>query len=110
MLDDAIEFLPPTKLYKIARKYIDLTRLRPDAEKPTTANLLTDVKQFEKASLAGDYYESFKVDSRNYTQQSTGTTAWIAQCLRFLDRCVAPMQPRDIPPKSVRPWTSSSNC
>ena len=89
MLDDAIDLLPPVKLHKIAKKYLDLKRLRPDAEKATKASLLTDVKLFEKASLAGEYYESFDVNSRNCTQQSTGTSAWIAKCLRLLDRCVA---------------------
>ena len=88
MLDDAIDLLPPAKLHKIAKKYLDLKRLRPDAEKATKASLLTDVKLFEKASLAGEYYESFDVSSKNCTQQSTGTSAWIAECLRLLDRCV----------------------
>ena len=41
-------------------------RLRPDAEKATNPSLLADVKLFEKASLAGEYYESFGVNSQNY--------------------------------------------
>jgi hypothetical protein len=88
MLDDAIELLPLAKLHKIAKKYLDLKRLRPDAEKATRPSLLTDVKRFEKASLAGDYYESFGINSQNYTQKSAGTSAWIAEYLRLLDRCV----------------------
>ena len=32
MLEDAIELLPPSKLHKIAKKYLDLRRLLPDAE------------------------------------------------------------------------------
>jgi hypothetical protein len=36
MLDDAIELLPPAKLHKIAKKYLDLKRLRTDTEKPTS--------------------------------------------------------------------------
>jgi hypothetical protein len=67
---------------------IDLKLVRPDAEKATKASLLTDVKRFEKASLAGEYYESFAVNSRNCTQQSAGTSSWIATFLRFLHRCV----------------------
>jgi hypothetical protein len=87
MLDDAIELLPPAKLHKIAKKYLDLKRLRPDTEKPTKSSLLTDVKVFEKASLAGEYYyQSFDVNSKNCTQKSIGTSAWIARCLRLLDR------------------------
>src|SRR5262245_12287762 len=69
MLDDAIELLPQAKLHKIAKKYLDLKRLRPDAEQATTPSLLRDVKRFEKASLAGKYYQSFNVNSQNYTQQ-----------------------------------------
>jgi len=88
MLEDAIELLPPTKLHKIAKKYLDLKRLCPDAEKPTRSSLLTDVKRFEKASLAGEYYESFGVNSQNYTHKSAGTSAWIAEYLRLLDCCV----------------------
>ncbi len=88
MLDDAIELLPPAKLHKIAKKYLDLKRLQPDAEPATRPSLLTDVKRFEKASLAGEYYESFFVNSKNCTQESRGTSAWIAEYLRLLDRCV----------------------
>ena len=88
MLDDAIELLPPAKLHKLTKKYLDLKGLSPDAEKAAKPSLLTDVKPFEKASLAGDYYESFYVNSKNYTQQSAGTSAWITEYLRLLDRCV----------------------
>ncbi len=42
MLDDAIELLPPAKLHKIAKKYLDLKRLRPDAEQATRPSLLTE--------------------------------------------------------------------
>lgn len=88
MLDDAIGLLPPAKLRKIAKNYIDLNRLRPDPEKATKANLLADVRLFEKASLAGEYYESFAVNSKNYTHKSAGTSSWIAAFHRLLDRCV----------------------
>ena len=79
----------PAKLHKIAKKYLDLKRLIPDAGRASKASLLTDVKLFEKASLAGEYYQSFDVNSKNCTQESTGTSAWIARSLRLLDRCVA---------------------
>jgi hypothetical protein len=88
MLDDAIELLPPAKLHKVAKKYLDVERLRPDAEPAAKPGLLTDVKRFEKASLAGEYYESFDVNSKNSTQNSAGTSAWIAEYHRLLDRCV----------------------
>jgi hypothetical protein len=50
--------------------------------------LLADVKAFEHASVAGDFYESFEVDSKNFMEQSRGTTHWIAEFRRLLGRCV----------------------
>ena len=89
MLADAIDLLPPAKLYKLAKTYLDVKRLSPDSENAPTLGLLEAVKRFEKASLAGEYYESFDVNSKNCTQKSAGTRAWIADHLRLLDRCVA---------------------
>lgn len=89
MLDDAIDLLPPAKLHQIAKKYLDLKSLRPDSEITAKANLLTAVKDFDKASHAGEFYESFMVNSKNYMEQSEGTTAFIAEYRRLLDRCVA---------------------
>ena len=83
-LDEAIDLLPPAKLHKIVRKYLDLKRLHPDSEKATKASLLANVKAFEKASLAGEYYESFDVNSKNFMEQSRGTTHWIAEFRRLL--------------------------
>lgn len=88
MLDEAIDVLPASKLHKIAKNYLDLERLRPEEQPEPRATLLTNVKRFEKASLAGEYYESFNVKSGNYTEQSAGTSAWIAEFRRLLDRCV----------------------
>jgi hypothetical protein len=88
ILDEAIELLPQAKLHKIAKKYLDLKQLCPDAEKAERPCLLTEVRRFEKASLDGQYYESFDVDSRNCMEKSTGTCAWIADHLRLLERCV----------------------
>jgi hypothetical protein len=88
MLDDAIDLLPPAKLHQIAKKYLDIKSLRLDSQIKTKANLLVAVKAFDKASRAGEYYESFMVNSKNHMEQSTGTTAWIAEYRRLLDRCV----------------------
>ncbi len=94
MLADAIDLLSPAKLHQIARKHLDVTRLRPDGESRTKAKLLAAVKAFDQASRAGEYYESFMVNSENYSAQSTGTTAWMAEYHRLLDRCVAEEQKR----------------
>ena len=87
MLDDAIELLPPSKLAKLAGQYLDVKSL--ESAPKVERSLLALVKAFEKASLAGDYYESFSVNSRNCQEMSRGTRARIAECRRLLDRCVA---------------------
>ena len=80
MLCDAIDLLPPAKLHKIAEGYLDLESLRPDSGTKTNANLFGAVKTFDKENRAGEFYESFMVDSRNFTEKSSGTTAWIDEC------------------------------
>ena len=90
MLDEAIDLLPPDKLAKLVGQYIQLERLRPDAGADATKrSLLEDVKAFDAASRAKNYYVSFNVNSKNYTETSTGTRAFIAECRRQLERCVA---------------------
>jgi hypothetical protein len=88
MLYDAIDVLSPSKLNKIVRKYFDLKRLAPDSDKATNGRLLAKLKAFEKASLTGEYYESFDVNSKNSTKKADGTKGWISECRRFLDCCV----------------------
>jgi hypothetical protein len=87
MLCDAIDLIPTAKLHKMVKSYIDPESLRPDGN--LRENLLAKVKAFEQASLAGGYYEDFNVNSTNYMAKSTGTIAWIAECNRLLDLCVA---------------------
>lgn len=90
MLDDAIDLLPPAKLAKLVGQYLDLKRLQPDrlAEKGKRP-LVSLVKDFDARSRAGEYYESFNVNSKNYMDSSPGTRSFIADCRRLLDRCIA---------------------
>jgi hypothetical protein len=88
ILDEAIDLLSQPQLHKIAKRHLDIKQLRPDTGKVTRPGLLTEVRRFEKASLDGQYYESFDVNSKNYMEESDGTCAWIADHLRLLDRCV----------------------
>jgi hypothetical protein len=87
MLYDAVELMPPAKLHKLVESYLDPDSLLPDDNQPK--NLLAKVQSFERTSLAGDYYESFDVNYKNCTKKSSGTIAWIAECNRLLDLCVA---------------------
>lgn len=86
MLEEAIALLPPSKLAKLAGQYFDVKSLK--SNPGNGLGLLAQVKEFEKASLAGDYYESFAVNSKNYREMPGGTQAWIAECRRLLGRCV----------------------
>jgi len=97
MLDDAITLLPETKLRKLIAQYLNPHEFRPDSAKK--ADLLADVKAFQKASLAGEYHQAFAVNSKNYTEKSSGTLAWIADCLRLLERRLAQSKKED--PKTV---------
>ncbi len=86
------------KLLKLVKRYLDPSELEPDGK--DRGNLLSDVKAFEKASLSGEYYESFNVNSKNCTEKSTGTRAWIADCHRLLDCCTTQAKKGD--PVDVR--------
>lgn len=100
MLDDAIDLLPPAKLNRIVRKYLDLKRPTPDSDKATNGSLLAKLKAFENAGLAGEYYESFDVNSRNFTKKSDGMKGRTSECRRLLDCCVKEAKTRD--PAEVR--------
>ncbi len=59
-------------------------------------DLLAEVQAFQKACLAGEYYEAFDVNSKNCTQSSLGTLAWIADFRRLLFRCVEQAKKRNV--------------
>lgn len=86
LLDRAIELLPPTKLRKLVEPYMTPEDLEPDDE--VVEDLLETVTDFQRRSLDGDYYQSFMVNSKNYTEMSKGTRAWITDCNRLLDSCL----------------------
>lgn len=87
MLEDAIELLPHAALAQLFGPYIDVTTLRADDRDAPEASLRASVEAFARASLAGEYYEPFDVDSRNSTQRSAGTLSWTAECRRLFERC-----------------------
>jgi len=86
MLDVAIELLPQAKLRKLIAGYLNPAELYADGDRKL--ELLAAVRAFHKASLAGTYYQAFDVNSKNSTETSSGTLAWIADCRRLLDMCV----------------------
>ena len=86
-LDRAIDLLPETKLARLVEGYARADQFRPTTASP--AGLLEAVQKFHAASLRGDYYEDFRVDSRNFMSKSRGTQTWIAEYQRLTDLCVA---------------------
>lgn len=88
------KLLADEDLARIAAKYMSLDRVRPDgAAQP---GLLAQVRAFDAAARAGRYYEAFNVNSSNFTALSGGTRAFIADCHRLLDRCVAEVEAGDV--------------
>ena len=70
MLDDAIDLLPQSKLVKLVGQYLDVAKLRPDGT--TKATLLAEVQAFERASLQGEYYDSFNVSRKTSCRHPRG--------------------------------------
>jgi hypothetical protein len=89
----AITLLPENKLHKLIAQYLNPVELRPAGA--GKENLFADVKAFQKASLNGKYYQAFAVNSKNYTDKSSGTLDWIADCRRLLERCLAHAKEED---------------
>jgi hypothetical protein len=86
LLDRAIDLLPQAKLVPLMDGYVQPEQMKPDGT--ARGRLLATVHTFREASLRGDYYEDFMVDSKNYMDKSRGTETWIAECGRLIDRCV----------------------
>jgi hypothetical protein len=82
----AIEIVPRTKLPALVG---DLLRLEEIAKtKRGAAPLLEEVRKFHDAGMRGEYYDSFRVNSRNFMEQSEGTQELIAEFGRLMDKCV----------------------
>jgi hypothetical protein len=88
MLDEALELLPRAALQCIVGRYISLDDVRADPA-ASRRTLLEDVRAFDAAARAGDYYQSFNVNSKNCMDKSPGTRSFIADFSRLLDLCVA---------------------
>ena len=86
MLEVAIELIPQAKLRKLIAGYLNPVEVYADGEQKEA--LLAAVQAFQKASLAGEYYQAFAVNSKNFMETSNGTLAWMADCHRLLDRCI----------------------
>ena len=90
----AIEIVPRTKLQALVG---DRVRLEGLVEgKRGAGPLLDEVRKFHAAGLAGEYYESFNVNSKNFMQKSEGTETFIAEFDRLITKSIrsAPIRPQ----------------
>jgi hypothetical protein len=90
----AIEIVPNTKLRALVKGMVRLDELA--EARQGAAPLLDEVRKFHAASLRGEYYDSFDVNSKNFMEKSEGTEAFIAEFDRLVNKCVraAPKAPR----------------
>ena len=80
------------KLERLAARCLHPQALRPDAPSAgAPRGLLAELEAFPEARCRGVCFEAFDVDSENCTEQSEGTSAWIAH--------------RGSTASSRRPWT-----
>lgn len=93
-LDEIMALVPDSELRDIGCRYVDLP------QGLTSANLLAEVRSFDAASRAGDFYEDFAVNSRNFSELSSGTQCWIDECERLYRRIVAELP--KLPPEDTR--------
>ncbi len=90
MLDDAVGLLPKAKLELLVKRHLHPPLVQKEAsEARSKPRLLAEVTDYAARSRRGDYFESFNVNSKNCTEESNGTVAWIAECNRMLGRCIA---------------------
>lgn len=95
MLDVAIELMPQAKLRKLIEGCLNPAEIYANSERKP--ELLAAVQAFQKASLAGKYYQAFAVNSKSFMDISNATLAWMADCHRHLDQCIAQVQRKEDP-------------
>lgn len=82
LMHRALELVPEEQIPTLFKDYVFPEELVADAAEPT---LREAVLAFRDASMAGRFYDSFDVNSRNCMEMSAGTHRWIAECHRLLD-------------------------
>jgi hypothetical protein len=93
VLQDAYQELPASRVVSVFGAHVDLMTheslpLPTKGKGAAPGRLLKAVERFHTDSLAGQYYESFNVDSKNFMDTSEGTDLWISECNQLFDKCV----------------------
>jgi hypothetical protein len=82
----AIEMVPRTRLGALVGDMVRHDQLV--EQKGGAASLLDEVRKFHDASLRGDYYDSFDVNSKNFMDRSGGTEEFTAEFDWLIGKCV----------------------
>jgi hypothetical protein len=82
----AVELMPPAQRKTLLGDFLDTHAITPATA--TTRSLLDEVRDFHARRLAGEYYEGFDVNSRNCTERSKGTDAFMATFDRLVAACI----------------------
>jgi len=91
VLAEAYRALPASAVVTVFGQYIDLPlreASRSARRGAAPRRLLEAVQRFYADSRAGQYHESFNVNSRNFMDKSEGTELWISSCNQLFDKCV----------------------
>ena len=86
IVERAIELLPDETLAILLRDFLHVPRR--EAGEALAPSLLDQVRTFHDASLRGNYYESFAVNSKNDMDHSSATDAFIAEFDRLIGMCM----------------------
>lgn len=89
LVEDLCGVVPASRLLDVLGRHVDLDALTapPETASDEPRSVLRDVGKFHAASLAGDYYDPFPVNSRNFMVRSEGAVDWEQECERLLQRC-----------------------
>ncbi|MFK8185458.1 MAG: hypothetical protein AB8B99_18940 [Phormidesmis sp.] len=90
LLDLAIDLIEPKQRPQLLEGFLALSTSH--TKEPTAQALLKTVEEFRDSSLAGVYYEAFRVNSRNFMDMSEGTTNWIDEFNQLIDLCIQQCQ------------------
>jgi hypothetical protein len=86
LAERAVDVVPRAKLRALLGDMVQLDEI--SKERGGAAALASEVRKFHAASLRGDYYEDFAVNSKNFMDKSEGTETFIAEFDRLVGRCV----------------------
>lgn len=89
----ATELVPRARLVALVGDVVRLDELT--KTKPGAVPLLGEVRKFHEASMRGDYYESFAVNSKNFMDMSEGTEAFMAEFDRLVGKCIRAVEAQE---------------